>query len=719
MKKNLLLIFVAVIGALLLRCVGNSSVSGTGTLIGNPTIAGVLYNSDGSSAAKVTVHIRPKNYLPDISRLGLAKRTVAAESTVTNNSGQFAFDTTLDTGSYVIEAVKGACAVFIGPIILTTKYLTVQLPPDTLRPTGAIEGFIRLPKGVDTNSVFVLVSGIDRYARVSGNGAFTFDSLAQGTFRMLVVAKNISLADTAGIGVVASKTTGVIVMESTLLPIPPTGKYTVAGYLFNPDGAPAESLNVTIDHYTSLWPDSFPVVFADRSHFRESRTDKTGRYAFDSVPDGMYTLQATNLKVGVFFDSIVVNGNKPVISLPLDTLTPLGAIKGKVRLPDNGDPKMTLIMTYDPYMAIRADSTGYLKLPYLAEGKYRLRIGSFLHGYGVLNKINIPVRPGDTTDIGTIDLPFIGTSTTPQETLFFDPSPVMNPLRIRQTQSSINSFSLAWDAYPQAAGYNFYIVQNDDKTLQFVERVQNPGYIKTNISQRVWYGEYTQLHRYAATYVVKPVVNGKEACDSSRICPSLIDTDAVIYSDYFDAFDGAVLSDKYLFSYYNNRFFPQDAGKNDSHQVYLGNGCLNLDINYTDGMPYMGVMLRNDLNKDIKISFKVNAHRANTYHSYSLNFLAGMSITHNTYTNQFGLYINNVKYSDAEIYDQWTTLSIQLKRKENKIVISYNGENYTIDFDAASIRYNKYLPAGFWGCGWYTGHSAKVDDFRVEYFLNP
>jgi hypothetical protein len=410
MIRKLLPLLAAVSTLFLLYCVGNNAVSGTGTLIGNPGITGVLYNSDGSFASKVSVHIRKRNFLPDVSRLGLGKRLADTASSVTNDSGWYCFDSTMDTGTYVIDARKGNNAVFIDSVIIAHKDSAVHVPPDTLKPFGTIKGSVQLPQGFDSSNVIVLAPGINGYARIRSDGTFLFAALAEGTYRIQVTGKNGTrvLADSGVISVVAAETTDIIVRDSALLPIPALMMHQITGSLYRPDGSPAESIIVHIDYYSQIWPDSYPAAFTDRSHFRTASTGKSGRFTVDSVPNGKYSLNASDYKMGVFIDSIIVNDPNVIVTLQPDTLKPLGAIKGKIHFPDGGDPRMGLIMVYDPYILSGADSTGYFKFDYLAEGKYRLRIGSFLKGYGAVNKVDIPVRPGDTTDIGTITLPSNG-----------------------------------------------------------------------------------------------------------------------------------------------------------------------------------------------------------------------------------------------------------------------------------------------------------------------
>ena len=166
----------------------NSPVAGNGSQTPN-SVVGKLYQPDGTSPAKgVKVFIRPQNSLADTAGAGLGKKMSDTASVVTDNSGYFAFDSTLDTGTYVIEAASGNDAVLIDSVKVKDKTDADTIAPDTLKPTGALKGVIYLSEGGDPIKVFILAFGIDRFARVNTDGSFNFGNLAEGRYDLRIIS---------------------------------------------------------------------------------------------------------------------------------------------------------------------------------------------------------------------------------------------------------------------------------------------------------------------------------------------------------------------------------------------------------------------------------------------------------------------------------------------------------------------------------------------------
>jgi hypothetical protein len=178
-------------------------------------IVGILYNSSSNTPAKgVRVHIRPKKSLADTAGFGIYKRSAimtATDSVVTDSSGRYAFDTTLDTGMYVIEGASGDNAVFIDSVAVKGKAHCDTLPPDTLKPTGALEGIVKLFEGGDPRKVFVLAFGINKFAQVDTNGRFTFSGLAEAKYdlRLISLLYNYGVFDLDGVQVRSGVTTSI------------------------------------------------------------------------------------------------------------------------------------------------------------------------------------------------------------------------------------------------------------------------------------------------------------------------------------------------------------------------------------------------------------------------------------------------------------------------------------------------------------------------------
>ncbi|MBD3395446.1 MAG: hypothetical protein GF418_07445, partial [Chitinivibrionales bacterium] len=201
--------------------------SGTASETENVAVAGILYQSDGvSPAAGVAVAIRPRNTLADTSGFGLPKSMADTATVRTDDSGRFVFDSTLDTGTYVIEATSGNDAVLIDSVAVQEQDTMLDLPPDTLRPAGALKGVIRLSEGGDPRKVFVLAFGIDRFASADSLGAFRFQNLAEAAYDLRIISSldDYGVLDMPAVAVVSADTTDLDTLE-----LPFTGIPTVKG----------------------------------------------------------------------------------------------------------------------------------------------------------------------------------------------------------------------------------------------------------------------------------------------------------------------------------------------------------------------------------------------------------------------------------------------------------------------------------------------------------
>ena len=97
----------------------------------------------------------------------------------------------------------------------------------------------------------------------------------------------------------------------------------------------------------------------------------------------------------------------------------------------------------------RVKDDGSFKFKNLAQGEYDLCILSTLVDYGVLDTVNIPVITADTTDLGVLELPFIGIPVVKGLSLEYD------------TLKQI--VTLSWDAANPdlVKGYNVYRKHSD------------------------------------------------------------------------------------------------------------------------------------------------------------------------------------------------------------------------------------------------------------------
>ncbi len=242
--------------ALYLNCTTNN-IAGNSTQTGNPTIVGILYCPDGKTPAKrAKVTLRNKNSLADTAGI-LVKRLALSDSAtaMTNDSGKFVIDS-VDTGTYVIVGTDGGNNLALNDSVpVKSKDSVVTLPPDTLKPAGALKGVIRLSEGGDPRKVFILAFGIDRFARVNADGSFKFATLAEGKYDLRVISSldNYGVLDIVNIPVGSGDTLNMdsIVLPFTGIPTPKnvsikydTLKQIVTLSWSKPDSALVKGLNV-------------------------------------------------------------------------------------------------------------------------------------------------------------------------------------------------------------------------------------------------------------------------------------------------------------------------------------------------------------------------------------------------------------------------------------------------------------------------------------------
>ena len=197
-------------------------MAGNASETGNPTVVGVLYEPQGKNAAAgVPVVIRSKGMLAGYP--GDEAPVIAiSDSILTDESGRFTFDSSVNPGIYVIEAGKDGDAVLIDPVIVVSKSLTVFLPPDTLEPTGAINGIVRLSEGEDPRKTVVSAYGFDRTAAVGINGSFEFTGLPEGRYHLVLWSAfdDYGVVDTQNIMVWSAETTDIGVIDLPFSGIP-------------------------------------------------------------------------------------------------------------------------------------------------------------------------------------------------------------------------------------------------------------------------------------------------------------------------------------------------------------------------------------------------------------------------------------------------------------------------------------------------------------------
>lgn len=208
MKTGILYLMISLVCLLLIVCTPEVTNHHEGTE--DYLITGSILRPDGTTPASgVAVVIRPKYSLAEVPENGFLKRTSVTDSIFTDDKGRFAFGMSLDTGTYMIEAVSGNEAVVIDPVRISKKDSPIKISPETLKRAGTLRGNLIFKGTNETDNTFILLFGLDRFARVAEDGTFSFKGIAEGSYDLRILTGNGTYEpfDTAGIEVRSSETT--------------------------------------------------------------------------------------------------------------------------------------------------------------------------------------------------------------------------------------------------------------------------------------------------------------------------------------------------------------------------------------------------------------------------------------------------------------------------------------------------------------------------------
>lgn len=177
MKKRIMIflgIFSAFALALLYSC--GKPTAGTGSETGNAR--GKLVRSNNSPAAGVKVRFISVDYNPSSS----AKILASVDSTTTNADGKFGID--LDSGTYNMFGDGDTILSFKDSVRVGDDTVTIN---DTLKVPGKITGVSFMPFQDSANQarVTIYAPGTSFYAKPDIGGAFSFDNVPEGTYRLI------------------------------------------------------------------------------------------------------------------------------------------------------------------------------------------------------------------------------------------------------------------------------------------------------------------------------------------------------------------------------------------------------------------------------------------------------------------------------------------------------------------------------------------------------
>jgi len=168
-----------------LQSAGNTSETG------NARIAGIIYEPDGVTPADgATVTARVKSVLPPVSPAAAAKRMAEELTTVTDESGTYAFDS-LETGRvYVIETARDGNVAIVDSVVVMQAGLPVQCSAVTLKPAGSLRGTVAFGDGTGSDAVVICALGLNKFVTIESDGSFQFDGLPEGMLSFSVVDGN-------------------------------------------------------------------------------------------------------------------------------------------------------------------------------------------------------------------------------------------------------------------------------------------------------------------------------------------------------------------------------------------------------------------------------------------------------------------------------------------------------------------------------------------------
>lgn len=174
------------IALLLAGCLGNHLAGGGSEATNGNIVAGRLEYADGMAAPYARIWVRPTDYLMDTAKTVAPQQ---APDAIADEEGYFVLDS-LPTGNYLLEArdARDSEDGHMGQEKGVIRYVTVgdasiQLPPDTLRHMGILEGHLERLGKVPQIS-YARIYGLDRVVAADSSGYFVFRDLPAGQYRI-------------------------------------------------------------------------------------------------------------------------------------------------------------------------------------------------------------------------------------------------------------------------------------------------------------------------------------------------------------------------------------------------------------------------------------------------------------------------------------------------------------------------------------------------------
>ena len=243
----------------IISCSEKDTIAGNGTQTGNPMIAGVLYNKDGSRAVQARVKFIPVDFKPGA---GLRKTLAVNDTTTTDDNGRYEIDS-LPANTYNLFFSGNGNLAYRDSVTVREGY-HITIESDTLKAPGSLHGKIQMQSGDNPLTVSILFLGTMVWsAPDDSTGTFDVMNLAEGDYRVrfLSILDAYTPKDTT-LHVVAGKVDTLahdIVLQYNGIPVPNGLRFTydtlheaVSLFWNKPTaGKPVKSYNVYRRHQDS------------------------------------------------------------------------------------------------------------------------------------------------------------------------------------------------------------------------------------------------------------------------------------------------------------------------------------------------------------------------------------------------------------------------------------------------------------------------------------
>lgn len=334
-------------------------------------LSGTLHMPGGSPAREAKIRLYSVDHVP-----GPGPAQEPSHSVRTDSEGRFTVDS-LPRGQYNVLGLKDGLVSIADSLYLAPGEHTVLA--DTLEPAGTVAGRIEIQPNHDARKATVRVLGTDRYAQADAEGRFTLSGLAEGSYQVRVETDLEKYEDlTAALRARSGS------VDSLADPLRPKygGVPMIAGVIRSAGGIPAAGATVRlypVDHVPR--PDALGKISSGAEVYTV-RTDGSGRYAVDSLPQGDYNILGEKDGLVSFEDSIFLAPG--VGAVTAHTLETAGSATARVEIQPQHDPRTVTVHVLGTSAYTNVDEEGRFTLTGLAAGTYRLRIETAVTGYTTL-----------------------------------------------------------------------------------------------------------------------------------------------------------------------------------------------------------------------------------------------------------------------------------------------------------------------------------------------